>query len=982
MEPSFSSKPPPPPPPPEDAIDPAVDAPTRALPLPPASTRRFHHYEVCLREDGTTLHELGRGAMGVSYKARDVNLDAAVALKVISASLPDHLHARERFRREARAAAQLRHPNVASVFHFGETPEGQCFYAMEFIEGETLSERVKREGPLPAGLVLEIALQVTAALIAADERGLVHRDLKPANLMLVATAQSRHPSALPRSGSTGSAPSSTRRVMVKVIDFGLAKAAVIAGAATHLDSPLTQEGGFLGTPAYASPEQAEGGEVDARSDIYSLGVTLWYLLCGSLPFTGRSFSEIYDRQVHRPLPVAHLTDARVPAPLAALLGSMLAADPAERPASPSALYEMIERCREEIGSPVAPPSRPLPEPGKVEALLPARRRRRGSRGAIVAAVVALALLAGAATFFLLRSPESSTPAQPAGTALDKSIAVLPLEDLSEDKANAFFADGIHDDLLSSLARIKELKVISRSSVLSYRDPARRNLREIGQQLGVTTVLEGSVRRAPDRVLVNVALIEISSGRQLWAERYDRTLTDALTLQGELATEIATALRATLSPAEKARVEARPTANADAYVLYLRARDYQTRPNTLLQDYQTAEHLYRQAIVLDPGFALAHARLSAVLAYAYENFGPTADVHDRARAEAEESLRLRPDLGEGHLARGLCLYWTEKDYAGALRELEVAAQLLPNNSEIDRYNGAIRRRQGHWSGAVESMTRALLRDPRSAQTARELMRTECLLRDWPAAARVGARAVAIAPDNLLLQFEKCSIDFWWHGDLRPVRSVLETVPAGVDPDGVLTLTRWEIAVVTRDFAAAEQAVEHSGLDTFVTQFGITMPKSYLLGCIALARGEPERAGPLLEEACAAVAAQAQKLPQDPFRQARLGVLHAYLGHKDEAIRHGLRAVEMLPEAKDTYLGPNLSAQLAVIYARTGETAAAVALLDRLLRTPGGLVPGSEGNVTQNDLRLRWQWDPLRGDPRFQKMLAGPEPKIIASRGATE
>ncbi len=941
---------------------------THELTPPPASARNFQHYEVCLRDDGVTLWELGRGAMGVSYKARDVNLDVPVALKIIGAGLPESVHARERFRREARAAAALRHPNVASVFHFGETPQGQCFYAMEFIEGETLAARVQREGPLSPALVVEIALQVTSALIAADERGLVHRDLKPANLMLVTPAGSRAPT---RTGSAGSSPALAQvRPLVKVIDFGLAKAAVSAGADTSYDAPLTQDGGFLGTPAYASPEQAEGGAVDARADIYSLGVTLWFLLSGKVPFAARSLTEIYDRQRYRPLPVAQLSDRQVPAAMVDLLRSMLAADATDRPESPAALYEELERCRAELGSAALPQTKSRPT-------IAPRRRATHFLGdwKILAAVAALALLAGAGAYFWQRQAGAPDAGNPAATTPDRSIAVLPLEDLSEDKANAFFADGIQDDVLNCLTRIKELKVISRSSVMSYRNAATRNLREIGLQLGVATVLEGSVRRAAERVLVNVALIDTRSGRQLWAERYDRTLADALTLQGELATESAAALRATLSPEEKARVEAKPTADADAYVLYLRARDHQTRPFILLQDLQTAARLYRQALERDPSFALARARLAATLAAIHVNFQPTTELRDQAHAEAEAALRLQPTLGEAHLARAIVLYWTERDYPAALRELEIAAPLMPGSHELDTFSAGINRRQGNWSAALMHFRRALTRDPRNAVIARETLFTTVMLRDWPAAARDSERALALAPDNPMIGVESACLGLWTRGDLGPLRAALAAAPAGFDPDGQITLFRWDTACLARDFDAAERAVNACTLDSIVTTYGAVLPKSYLLGCVALARGDAKRARPLLEAACAPMEAEVKQVPRDAFRAGYLGLLYAYLGRKEEALRLGRRAVELLPESRDRCFGPIPSGLLALILARTGEKDESLALIERLLTTPAALSPAVDSGISQSELRLRWQWDPLRGDPRFERLLAGPEPKTV-------
>ena len=295
---------------------------------PGVEGRRFQHYEVCLREDGA-FDELGRGAMGITYHALDVNLGSAVALKVISARYSNHAEARERFRREARAAAQLRHPNVASVFHFGETASGQCFYAMELIEGETLETRVRRDGPLPAAPALKIVIQVARALMAAESHKLVHRDLKPSNLMVLANE-----------------PGGTDSLAVKVIDFGLAKAVAALQSASDLHA------GFSGTPDFASPEQFNAAKVllDARSDIYSLGATLWYLLCGRAPFTGRSPAELHGEQLHQPLPLEQLIAAKVPAPVVALLRSMLAVNPADRPQSARELLAALRRCRESVAA--------------------------------------------------------------------------------------------------------------------------------------------------------------------------------------------------------------------------------------------------------------------------------------------------------------------------------------------------------------------------------------------------------------------------------------------------------------------------------------------------------------------------------------------------------------------------------------------------------------------------------------------------------
>src|SRR5437667_9287746 len=274
---------------------------------------------------------------------------------------------------------------------------------------------------------------------------------------------------------------------------------------------------------------------------------------------------------------------------------------------------------------------------------------------------------------------------------EKSVAVLPFANFSEEKANAFFADGIQDDILTSLAEIKELRVISRSSVIQFRDGSARNLREIAKTLGAANILEGSVRREGDRVVVNVQLIDARNDRHIWANRYDRTLVDSLGLQGELASEIADALRANLSADEKARVATKPTQNPDAYVFYLRANQISRNPDTLLQDYKTAEQLFMQAIALDPDFALAHARLASVCAEIFHYYEPTRDWENKARAEAQIALRLQPNLAEAHLALGQCIYWMDQDYERALEQFDIAARLSPSNGDIGRLIAAITRR---------------------------------------------------------------------------------------------------------------------------------------------------------------------------------------------------------------------------------------------------------------------------------------------------
>ena len=554
---------------------------------------------------------------------------------------------------------------------------------------------------------------------------------------------------------------------------------------------------------------------------------------------------------------------------------------------------------------------------------------------------------------------------------EKSIAVLPFANFSDEKANAFFADGIQDDILTSLAEIKELRVISRSSVIQFRDGTARNLREIAKTLGVANILEGSVRREGDRVVVNVQLIDARNDRHIWANRYDRTLVDSLGLQGELAGEIADALRANLSADEKARVAIKPTQNPNAYVFYLRANQISRNPDTLLQDYKTAEQLFMQAITLDPDFALAHARLASVRAEVFHFYEPTDAWKTKARTEAETALRLQPNLAEAHLALGQCIYWMDHDYERALEQFEIASRLSPGNGDARRLVAAIKRRQGKWEEALQAYEQVAKVDPQNPNTVREVLFTNTAMRRWPEAARWGERMRAMAPASLVAKIQSGYVDFWWKGDTQLLKSLVDQVPTGVDPDGAITATRWEVAMLQRDYFAAKKVLEtFSANELSYTNAGTT-PKIFFEGCIYLAQGVNVKAQEALELARPALEAAVQEAPASAERHAILGCLYAFMGRKDDAMREGRLTVELKPESTDAVDGTLMSGYLALIYARVGENDLAISLIDRLLKIPGP-VDSANYSITVNDLKYRWEWDPLRTDPRFQAIVTEKKP----------
>lgn len=592
--------------------------------------------------------------------------------------------------------------------------------------------------------------------------------------------------------------------------------------------------------------------------------------------------------------------------------------------------------------------------------VPPKIKKRDHRTILVATLV---LFLGALAFFWSRNARHSAVSALTDFApADKSIAVLPFENLSSDAENSYFAAGIHDDLLTSLSQIHGLKVISRTSVMSYEKPAGRNMREIGRALGVANVLEGSVRRVDNRVLVSVQLIDARNDLHLWAQRYDRTVADSIGLQGELAAQIAAALKAQLAPEEKANLELKPTDNAEAYALYLQARGRETK-----EDYIAAEQRYARAIALDPKFALAHARRSIINSW----LASSADVkphREYARAEAEEALRLSPSLGEAHAALGLCLYLGEKDYAAALKELSVAAAILPNEPEVLTYIGGIYRRQGRWRESLATFQRAQELDPRNSHVLGLAANSHLYVRDW-AGARAGYnRKLKVSPDSIMARIGLAYVEVCQNGDPAAGRKILQSIPSEID-SGDAAEARWDLSMLERDYASAEKILADFSSKNLPI---IGAPKTFFQGRTALARGDVASARRYFAAATPAIEERLRENPDDPDRHGLAALLYAYMQRKEEALREARRAVELAPESQNAFHGSLYSATLALVEALVGEQDQAVTLITRLLTTPGPIQwLGHPQNMTLAELRLRWEWDSLRSNPRFQKILAGPE-----------
>jgi len=578
---------------------------------------------------------------------------------------------------------------------------------------------------------------------------------------------------------------------------------------------------------------------------------------------------------------------------------------------------------------------------------PSTHRRRNIF-LLVAAGVVMSAVAG---FFLL--PRASAH------KIDKSIAVLPFQNLSDEKENAYFADGMQDDILTNLSKIGDLKVISRMSVMSYRGDGARNAREIGKALGVATLLEGSVRRIGNRVRVNVQLINADNDEHIWAEDYDRELTDVFAIQTDLAQKIASALQAKLSPNEKERLDRRPTKDSDAYLLYVQAHDYANRSDMFRETSLKAQELFEQAIKLDPNFAAAFAGLSMVDSWMYHLFEPTQARREKARLNANEALRLQPDLPEGHLALGFSYYYGDRDYERALSEFEIAKHGLPNEAQAYMAIGAIQRRQGKWAESNANLEKAAALDPKNGTVLFNLAMNYMAQRNFEAADKMFDRAIAADPESLGARGMKSALAIAWKGDVGFVQSQLAFAPPDFDPDGLITQTRVWVLTLQRKFAEALQLVQQFRGETLTYPEAGPCPKAALEGTLYLHLGDKEKARAAFEQARPVAERLVREAPNDPSRHAHLGAVLAGLGLKEDAINEGKKAVELLPESQDAFAGPQATAALAEIYAWTGESDEALRLIDHLLQVPNGL--------TVPTLKLDPSWDPLRKDARFQALI---------------
>jgi eukaryotic-like serine/threonine-protein kinase len=876
------------------------------------------------------VQTLGHGGMGSVYLAAraDGYFEKQVAIKVLkpTGNAGDLV---QRFRAEREALASLDHPNIAGIFDAGTTDNGLPYFVMEYVPGRPVTTFVA-ERDLSMRQRLELFLKICAGVEAAHRRRIVHRDLKPGNILVNENGEP------------------------KLLDFGIAKLLV---PDRRLEETATGQQRL--TPICASPEQATGDTVTTASDIYALGTLLYEMLTGLTPhrFSKRHPSPEEVTQVictQTPLRPSEVVSA--PEEAHALRGELDAIvllamhkEAGKRYSSVSALAADIRRHL--AGEPV----QALPQTKSY------RLRSLIRRNKLLATSLALGVAAVLSAFALLvmmarrdgRLPNEiarkAAEARPISSIPQKSIAVLPFDNFGAREEKSYFADGMQDDILTNLAKVADLKVISRTGVAPYRK-GPRNIREIGRTLGVAFVLEGSVRKLDDHVRVNAQLIDTRSDSQVWAEQYDRKMDDLFALQSDLAQAIVARLKGKLSPGEKAAIESRPTKDAQAYGLYLQARGA-----VVEYRYQDAVDLLNKVIARDPNFVLAYCLLANANLRIYR-FGddPSKARLAAAKAAMEAALRIAPDLPESHLAQAQYYYNGVRDYEKAAAALAAAPPSSSDRAQFFDLAALTERRLGHWKEALRDGKKAMELDPHDPFIATEVIESYLYLRRYSEAEKLADKAIRLITTRGAPFWSLKAESILAQGDPARARAVLEGAPS--DARGK-QIEMARIAFYERDFARATSEIAAAR--------GSETPQDWefldlLEGTIARVRRDAEKAMLAFEKARNKLEAALAERPDDPAIASNLAWAYAGLGRKQDALRASQRSVELMPSWRDATEGPFYANMQAQTLAWVGDKEAALKQLTSVVKRPGGPSFG--------ELKLDPSWDELRGDPRFDELIA--------------
>lgn len=873
---------------------------------------------------------IGVGGMGEVYLARDERLGRKAALKFLPDSLTTDETQLSRFKNEARTASALNHPNILTVYEIGAEGNVQ-FIATEFIEGMTLRAALA-SGRMSAHKAVEIGVQVASALAAAHDASVVHRDIKPENIML-------RPDGY-----------------VKVLDFGIAKLTEHRpesgdhGVETRAQLQ-TRPGFVLGTTHYMSPEQARGQKVDARSDIWSLGVVLYEMLTGNPPFRGETSSDcIAAILTAEPAPVSRISPD-VPAKLESILHKALCKNTNERYQT---INEMLGDVRSLKGKLEAERSLSQTKSRSDSIVSKIRRSKRPLLATLGAALLAAV---AAACFFLFFTPAASSN--------EKSIAVLPFENLSEDKSNAYFADGIQDEILTRLSKIADLKVISRTSTQRYKKTHQKPS-EIAKQLGVANLLEGSVQKTNDQVRVNVQLIRAANDSHLWADTFDRKLIDIFSVESEVAKAIADQLRAKLSGQEEEVLAARPTNNPQAYDAYLRGLAFTLKTGNSPANTLAAQKYLKEAVRLDPKFALAWALLSYVdaLGYLTLTLQPTEALRDETGQAAETALALQPNLGEAILAKGYYYYACLKEYDAAVRYFEQARRFLPNSSQIPESLAYVARRRGQWEQSEIYFNQAERLDPRNVSLLTQHAQSYMLCRRFPEALRKFDQVLDVIPDDVDTLAQQAGIA-QAQGDLMRAGALLAPLNPSADDTGALEIQVYQAILERRpaEMIARLQEVLANPDPALGYNNG---ELRFWLGWAQDVAGDHAAAQESWRQARIELEPFLKEQPDNYVLIGDLALVMMGLGDKAAAFALAEQAMKVLPLEKDAVDGPAPIEVLARVATQLGEPDRAIAALQKLLSIPSEGALASRVPLTPSLLRLDPMFDPLRKDQRFQKL----------------
>jgi serine/threonine protein kinase/Tfp pilus assembly protein PilF len=875
---------------------------------------------------------IGVGGMGEVYLARDERLGRKVALKLLPKRLTADETQLSRFKTEARSASALNHPNILTVYEIG-TEGNRQFIATEFIEGMTLRASLAC-GRMNLQAALEIAMQVASALAAAHETGVVHRDIKPENIMLRPDGYA------------------------KVLDFGIAKLTEQRRASDPYEVGTTavlqtRPGLVLGTGQYMSPEQTRGQKVDARSDIWSLGVVLYEMVGGIPPFRGETPSDCIASILKTEPPPLSGGLSDVPLKLESILQKALRKNRDER-------YQTIKEMLADL--------RNLKEEPKAEGSAPQIKARaesivskiKGHKRGVLLALAAAILVAAAFAYSFFFVPPAPLPNE-------KSIAVLPFENLSEEKANAYFADGVQDEILTRLSKIADLKVISRTSTQRYKNTSQ-SPSEIANQLGVANLLEGSVQKTNDQVRVNVQLIRAANDSHLWADTFDRKLTDIFSVESEVAKAIADQLQAKLTGQEEQVIAAKPTDNPEAYDAYLRGLAYTLKTGDTPANALGAQKYLREAVRLDPKFALSWALLSYVdaLGYLTLTLQPTVALRDETRQAAEMAFSLQSNLGEAVVAKGYYHYACLKDYDTAVRYFEQARQFLPNNSQIPESLAYVARRRGQWHQSESYFNEAERLDPRNVNLLTSHAASSIVLRRFLEAQRKLDQVLDIIPDDVDTLAQKAAIA-QAEGELPRASALLAPLHPNADDTTALGTQVYQ-AILERRPAQIILRLKEILAEPDPGLGYVNGELRFWLGWAQEVAGDHAAAQESWRQARSELEPLLKEQPENFSLIGDLALTDAGLGNKASALALLERAMAVVPIEKDAVDGPGPIEILARVGARIGEPDRAIAALQKLLSIPYAGPLASNVPLTPALLRLDPMFDPLRNDPRFEKLVS--------------